>query len=461
MGVTSYTHTTFGDGKAYLADRLGDSNNVYWSDTELGLYLIEALRTWGWLTAYWRDYGQFVTVSGEAYYDITSLSNVDGEALLSYTITDSDIVKLIQYHFIEPPTGTSWTGSEQFTLTDLTQAIERRRNQFLIDTACVLTRTYPIAVDSPSASNVYLGETVGNIRHLTWRGVGASNSLIPEDISRSRNTGSDSLLTPGAYPLAYITSIGRPTEITLVPPTNEPGVLDLLSVSMGATLNPATGITLGIPDDMASAVKWGAMADLLGRDGPGRDMPRAYYCERKYKLGVELALAHATATNVNINGQPANITSLTDLDRYDPSWITTSGQPSVAAPVANFVVLKNVPDDIYSVGVDVVRKAIVPVADTDFLQIGKEYLDSILDFAQHIASFKMGGMEFKSTFRASDNFYDAALAYNKRLSAKSPNIVTLMRSSTNERDTVYNRSGSLGSLQKPVENYANSIQQNN
>jgi hypothetical protein len=461
LGVTSYTHTTFSNSKAFLANRLGDAGKVYWSDTELGLYIIEALRTWGWLTAYWRDYGQFVTSSGQAYYDITSVANADGDALLTYTITDSDIVELIQYHFIEPATGTSWNGSEQFTFSDLTQAIERRRNQFLIDTACVLTRTYPIAVDSPPASNVYLGENVGNIRHLTWRGISASNSLVPEDISRSRNTGSDSLLTPNAYPLAYISSLGRPTEITLVPPTNEPGVLDLLSVSMGATLNPATGVALGIPDDMASAVKWGAMADLLGRDGPGRDMPRAYYCERKYKLGVELAKTHTIVTNVSVNGILVHITSLTDLDRYDPSWITSSGSPSIAAPVANFVVLKDVPDDIYSIGVDVVRKAVVPSLDIDYLQIGKEYLDSILDYAQHLASFKMGGMEFKSTFRASDNFYDAALAYNTRLSAKSPNIVSLMRSSTNERDTVYNRSGSLGSLQKPAENYANSIQQNN
>jgi hypothetical protein len=461
LGVTSYTHTTFADSKAYLANRLGDASMIYWSDTELGLYILEALRTWGWFTAYWRDYGQFVTSSNEAYYDITSLTNTDGDSLLNYTITDSDIVELIQYHFIEPATGISWNGSEQFTLTDLTQAIERRRNQFLIDTACVLTRTYPIAVDSPPASNVYLGETVGSIRHLTWRGIGSSNSLVPEDISRSRNTGSDSLLTPSAYPLVYISSIGRPTEITLVPPTNEPGVLDMLSVSMGASLDPTVGVPLGIPDDMASAVKWGAMADLLGRDGPGRDMPRAYYCERKYKLGVELAKSHAVVTNVSVNGQAVHITSLTDLDRYDPSWITSSGQPTIAAPVANFIALRSVPDGIYSIGVDVVRKAIVPSLDINFIQVGKEYLDIILDYAQHLASFKMGGMEFKSTFRASDNFHDAALAYNSRLSAKSPNIVTLMKHSTNERDTVYNRAGSLGSLQKPVENYANSIQQNN
>ena len=53
-----YNYISFAAAKAQLAARLYDAGEVFWTDTEIGLYLIEALRTWQALTAFWR--GDFV-----------------------------------------------------------------------------------------------------------------------------------------------------------------------------------------------------------------------------------------------------------------------------------------------------------------------------------------------------------------------------------------------------------------
>ena len=66
---------------------------------------------------------------------------------------------------------------------------------------------------------------------------------------------------------------------------------------------------------------------------------------------------------------------------------------------------------------DVIRNTPVPVLDADFLQIGREQLDSILDYAEHLAAFKMAGAEFAATVRQSNNFLLAAMQYNWRLAA--------------------------------------------
>src|SRR5512137_763605 len=118
----AYTHTTFLQAKQALAARLDDTGNIHWSEAELGLWIKEALRTWGALTAYWRERGTFTTTAGTAFYTLpTQLSS-----LLGYTLYDQDLVTDIEYHLLEPPTPAAWTGTDQFTLSDVSAALQRR-----------------------------------------------------------------------------------------------------------------------------------------------------------------------------------------------------------------------------------------------------------------------------------------------------------------------------------------------
>lgn len=460
MPTVPYQHITWAGLKNALALRLTDTNKLYWVDGELGLYLAETLRTWNVLTGFYRDSGTLNTTAAVPFYDLTVLVNGDGDQLLSYTVNDQALVQYIQYHFLEPSTGNSWTGSEQFTLADITNAIQKRRDQLLADTGCVVTRTSGIVLGANTA-RVFLSDQIVAIRRLAFidATVGAVYPLIPTDILSQRNFSAEGLYTPG-IPYTYSSASARPTEIIMVPPNNQPGTLDLVAVQTGAVLDPTIGVLLGIPDDYTWVVKWGAMADLLAKDGPARDHARSADCERRYQLGVELIKIAPTVVNAEINGVSLDTDSLTNMDSYNPSWQTSTGFPDSIAAIRVLTALSPCPDNIYSISFDVVSKAPIPAGilaqttanDTDYVQIGREQIDAILDYAEYLAAFKMGGDELRSTVKGAENFFNAALAYNERLTAMNPNILTLMgQASADTEDRDYRVSGGLGALQgQPV-----------
>lgn len=421
----SYTHTTFAAIKTALAYRLGDTGKVYWTDTELGLYIHEALRTWGLLTGYWRESGTFNTTSGTALYDISTLQG-GGVDLLSYAVTDTTLATVIQYHLLEPATGTTWTGSEQFTLTDLTDALTRRRDMFLVDTGARLTNSTQVI--GAGAKYVDVSEDIQIIKRLAWTSAGSvTYPLFPEDISSQRNY-SNSFLNTQDIPATYSFSTNTPSRYLIAPPPNQPGTLNILSINNGATLT-AQGVAVGVPDDMTPIVKWGAMADMLGREGPGQDLTRSYFCERRYRMGVELAKIYPTVINAQINGVDLSPDAIGNLDRYNLNWQSSTGVPEFVASMRNYIALATCPNGIFSILLDVVCKAPVPSHDGAFIQIGEEYLNNILDYAEHLAAFKCGGEEFRHTYRAADSFFNAALAYDERLAAAHPNLVNLIRTS--------------------------------
>lgn len=424
---------------------------MYWTDAEAGLYLTEALHMWGLLTAYWLDTGIINTAANTAFYDISNITNTGGDALLSYSITDTILAKYIQYHLLEPPTGTSWTGSEQFTLQDITTALQTRRDQFLSDTSCVVTRTAGLTVPVLPSNTISLPDTTLQLHRLAWQD--SSNviyPLQPTDISHQRNYDRMALITPGT-PNTWSSASSQLLTILVVPPVNEPGSFEMICTTSGAPLNPAAGVILGVPDDLAWAVKWGAMADLLGRDGPARDIPRAYYCERRYQLGVELARRDARIVNAAVNGVPTETDSITGIDNYSSSWQSTPGTPTFLGSLQNLLCAAPIPNDIYSLELDVVRKAIIPVLNSDFVQVGREYVDILVGYAEHLAAFKEGGQELASTMRAAQNFFDAALSFNEKLASQNPSATAMMKQSTQDfLDRPVRQPGGLGTLQQGV-----------
>src|SRR5262245_27114185 len=117
----AYAHTTYGQLKTELAYRLEDVSKIFWMDRELGFYLQEALRTFGILSAFWRERGTFQTVADTAFYNLESkLPN-----LLGYSVTDQDVMEMMRYQLLETPR------TVMFRDPDFAGAIIRRRNQFL------------------------------------------------------------------------------------------------------------------------------------------------------------------------------------------------------------------------------------------------------------------------------------------------------------------------------------------
>ena len=140
--ATTYSQTTFADAKDRLASLLNDEQKVFWTDTELGLYIIEALRYWGLTAQYWRDSAKFETVAGQAMYDLTTdVTDVTGSTLMqSLTVTDRDLIVDLEYNLIEPITtnwALGWQGSEMFTLTEIANLLSLGRDEILRQSGAV------------------------------------------------------------------------------------------------------------------------------------------------------------------------------------------------------------------------------------------------------------------------------------------------------------------------------------
>lgn len=418
----TYTHTRFSDLKTSLAARLGDPNNVFWSDPELGIRLIEALRMWNAYTGYWRDRAQFATTVGEAFYDIPAkVPNLRG-----YSVTGQSTFIDIEYHLLENP-GVPWTGTDQFNQADVQVAIQRRRDQFLVETGCVITRS-PLFTAPPAQIGCVPLPTdkVIDIRRLTWTSLDNvvaqlwrtdEFALTGFAINWPQNVSNSSIPLNG--PGMYSVSTTPPLTIQLAPPPQDDGQLQMWSVNSGTPVDLNNSL-LGIPDDFAWVITLGAMADVLSADGQGRDDVRVKYCDQRWKEGIELARMSISVVQARINDVPLTMGSLKALDGFRPDWQNTSGMPdSVAMAGLNLMALAYVPNDVYSVNVDVVRNAPLPTGDNDYVQIGREFLDVILDEAQHACTFKEGGLEFITALPLYQRFTQAAMLQNDRLRANA------------------------------------------
>ena len=430
-----YTHTSLLTARNALAQRLDPTSFptlVYWTVPELNAYLIESLRTWQAYTAFYRDRVTMPTANLKSIYDLTT--DIAQPGLFDYNVTNQSLYSTISNHLLEPPTN-PWTGTDQFTLDQINQALQRRRDQFLADTGCVITRTYPIAVPAPPISRVPLPDTILDVRRVGWVTFDAmGNFPLITPLFRDNEYSAVSYLPSWPQlatdpPSFYSVSASPPLSLQIVPPPLNGATIELLSVSSGPALStapPPASSLLGIPDDYAWVIKWGALADLLASDSQSPDRARAAYCEARYRQGVMLAMLHPSILQAQINDVPVQIDTISNLDYYQGSWqsIASASTPSLIGMAGrNILGLAPVPDTGggtgYSISFDLVRNMPIPTLDTDFIQVGRDSLDPILDYAQHLASFKLGGTDFDATIPLLLNFTRAASELNSRLRASN------------------------------------------
>ena len=412
----SYSWLTFSNARSELAARLSDAGKVFWTDTELGIYIVEALRTWQSLAAFYVDRDTFSTVANQQWYDLPSVLT---SSLRAYTVTDLQLLIEIEYHLMEPPTGATWTGSEMFTVADILTALQRRRDLFLNETGVVVTRQ-TLGVSSPGEGRVSLGQGIIDIRRNAWLDTpsGLYSVLWREDMWAINSFLATWKAATNPVPRAYSLSDNQPLAIQLAPIPSDAGTLDSLLVKTGAALD-GSGVLMGIPDDWCWVVKWGALADLLRKDGPARDPGRAAYCEQRWKLGVAAAKLPVSVIDSYVTDQPVPTESVFDLDAYRASWqnATPASPTMIALAGLNLVAASPKPDAVYTVTVDLLRNMPVPASDGDYIQVGAEHWDGIVQYAEHLAAWKMAGSEFEATMPNLEQFLTLAVTQNDRLRA--------------------------------------------
>lgn len=410
--MPAFSWLTFGEAKAEVALRLGDESNVFWTAAEIGLYLIESLRVFNALTAYWATpYTSPFTQTSANWYAANGTGSPRQQ-----TLTDADVYRLIEYHLIEPPTGSTWTGTDQFSITDLSQACSRRRNEMLQISACNMVESSPSITQSTSTVN--LTDLVLDVRRCRW--VPASGQGSPVTLQRG-DSRTFQYFTPRyaqttQNPLRWDVIGSPPQTVTLDTMTNAPSVLQVLGMAGGADFDPPTNAPLLMPDDWMWVLKFGAMADILSKEQEGKDVARAKYCRQRYEEGLKLMAHMPWLLQGFIEGIPVDTQALAGADRTNYEWQSrASAFPEIVVGGIDLYAVSPVPNDTLSLLLMLVGNAPIPANDGANIQVPRDVMDAILDEAQHLALFKMGGAEFQQSIALHKEFISMCLKTNARL----------------------------------------------
>lgn len=187
----------------------------------------------------------------------------------------------IQRHLLEPTIddGYTWTFH---TRDEVVGAVNQRIAKFLVETGLIRKR----ATIALLAGQVEydLPTDVIEIRRVDLDGA-ALNRLdeLQLDVGRpgwQLETGT---------PFAYIEEPRPSLTIKVVPIPTVGGTVTINYVPLPEAVTACN--PLPIPATFVPYIKWGALADLLAKEGEANDPQRAAYCEERFSEGIELARA--------------------------------------------------------------------------------------------------------------------------------------------------------------------------
>ena len=411
----SYAQTTQADLASEILQSLNDPGAVYWATAEVNAAINEALLTWGAITSYWRDRGQFASAANTPFYDLS----VQLPALRARTFTFDDLVTEIQYHLNEDPTGFAFTSqTSQFTSTQILSAIARAANEFNLDSMIGLTQASTPGINTARTA---LDPSVVAIARASWTDstTGVTRALRREDAWVEDSYNPIWTLTPG-LPFAFSAAETPPITINLYPPPLNVGTLNLTYADSEDFSGAAANTVVPIPNEFIPAIKWRAIYSLIATQGQGYDPFRAKYCAERYDSFDKMSEQMRSVIRVQINGVPIPLDTIAALDSARPFWQNKTGTPTMAACLYDIVALSDVPKNTsLAISCDLVRSAPLPANSGSFIQVGREELPYILDMARHILSFKLGGEEFQTTFALYDNFIQGATQRNSILNSQA------------------------------------------
>ena len=434
----AYTAPTLSAMVDDLARSLGDSGKVFWLQDELERLCREALRTWNCYASYWRNRRQFNTVANNHYYNLSTLN------LVSVVADQGPLLNDLQYALVEPfsavPPFDSFTTTAQYTAAQINSAVLQALKQFQFDAGIVLTAEPAVPLPITPDYQAELNENVADVRHVAAEYIAPGDPLDGAIIHLRRHNEFDiqyfdttSLMDAGwPYGYSLIFPSSQPT-LRIIPQSSMLGELDIVSIRSDSFP----------PIDWQWPAKWLALHYLLTMDGQSRDHARAQYCKKRYEDALSLAAITPSYAVGYINGRPVPIVPASDMDNDDPGWrmrfLAAGEEPNTLVSYGwNLIGVHPTPSaaaPLFSISFDMFVEA--PVS-TDPIQIAPEHLQAVLDYAKHIAIFKLGGAEFATTEPLMERFFMEAMEYNSRLKAESRQFHT-MRDRANRDKQMYAR----------------------
>ena len=229
-----------------------------------------------------------------------------------------------------------------------------------------------------------------------------------EDVNTINAFSPQAGILPGPPNSWKITSSPPLTFNTDCPPS-QPGLFDMIVSYAGVPFVPPAGNVVGLPDDWVWVAMYGALADVLANSPEGRDSVRAKYCMQRYEQGRKAMLKMPWLLDASIAGVSVDTPSVKEMDSWEQDWeqkhLATDPQIVVGGvdmlAVAPFVLPYS---PVVSSVLTLVGNAPIPSNDVAYVQLSRDGVDAVLNYAQHIASFKMGGKDFALTAPLFDEF---------------------------------------------------------
>lgn len=392
--------------------RLGDPNQIFFTKSEIYAYLTESLRVWNALTAFWAE--PFTLTLTPPFTQNWFAANGSASPRQP-TLTDADVYTLIEYHLIEPATGSTWTGTNQFSIADLSQACSRRRNEVLQYAACNMVEA-SINVLS-GAQNVQLGsDLILDARRARWVPAVGSPVTLQRGDSRTFQYFTPNYQQTTANPLRWDVIGSPPQTLTLDTKPNIASQIQLLAIEGGVDFAPPTNAPLLMPDDWMWVLKFGAMADILSKEQEGKDLARAAYCRKRYEEGIKLMRHMPWLLQGSLNNVPCDTQAIAGADHTNYEWQSrTTAFPELIVGGIDLFAASPIPSVATAVGMMLVANAPIPASDGAQIQVPRDVMDAILDESQHLALFKCGGAEFTQSMALHQSFVGAAIRQNARL----------------------------------------------
>jgi hypothetical protein len=411
--MANYQYALFTDVVAALSRRLYDPTNQQWTVAELTAILIESLRTWNALSQFWRQDFTFNLALNTWWYDLRGVSG----SLIPCTVAQYDIITKIQNHLLEPPTPAAWSGSSQYSLADILQACQRRQDETLGTTACTIVRSL---VNAPLVSRrTVLPDTTIDIRRVAWLPTsgGYTNKILVQSDNWATRAYNSGYAQAGQIPPSKWMQNTEPPpsfDTDSVPPVN--GQYDLLTTQGGGAWVQGANATLStMPTDWSWVFTFGALADLFSRDSLAEDKLRASYCRARYKEGLALMRMMPVLLDFRLNDVPMSVGALTGGDRYNATWqAQAAGPPTSIYTFMNLMAVAPMPDSSVAYGAKATVCRNIDVSQT-YVQVPRDDLDTVIDYAQHLAKLKQGGQEFYGTVPLYQNLQRKCAQYNGKL----------------------------------------------
>jgi hypothetical protein len=430
MAPGTYTWLPVGTAVQQLAQRLNDPNMNFWVYDELLTYITTSLRQFNSLTWTWRQ--------DFTYNDPVNLWNSLGSLAGSprlRTITDQEVYAELEFMLLEPSNNTStWTGTSQFNISVMSQALQRRRDEMIQLSNCnqSLLTGIPLV---PNTIRTELDDQIIDVERVRYiPATGIPNTLYRDDtVSQEFYEAPLYQLNPGT-PQTFSLSSEPPLSWQVDVPPAQPGTYEAIVLQSGAPFNPPTPTLIGIPDDLVWVLIWGALADLLGQESESTDHERAAYCLKRYQDGLQLMLKSPWIMLGKVNNVAVSLDSIVATDRYDPEFdsnptgfgpvIVVGGQDFLGAPVGQ------------GIGLTVLGNApIVDAGTGTWLQVSRSDWDCVILLAQARAAWKQGGAEFKAALELEKSALQMCASNNVRLKSMGAfSDVIDQRGNQQERD---------------------------